>query len=318
MSRPIGISSVVGVLVSVLFVLTWSSGFVGVRLASESAPPETVLMWRSVVLTLALSPWLVRAVGRLRATDLRREALVGTLSQATYLGSVYWAIALGVSSGTTSLMDGLQPLVVAALAGPVLGAVVGARQWLGLALGLLGVLVVSYADLTSPASTAPWWAYAVPVVGMLGLVGATFVDRVHPRRAGPLEALALHCAVTALLSTAVAVALDGAAPVATVAFWSAVAWLAVLATLGGYGLYWVLLERRGVTRLNALLFAVPPVTVVWGAAWFGEPWGPLTVVGLLVALAGVRLASRPRSDARDRDRDRRAGQVTSPAGASAG
>lgn len=289
MSRPIGIARAHYLLGSVAFVVLWASGFVGVKLATQVAPAETMLLWRSLALTVLLAPWLWRVVRRLGAADLGREVLVGVLSQAVYLAAVYAAIDLGVSSGTTSLMDGLQPLAVAALAGPLLGAVVSARQWAGLALGLVGVATVSAADLLAPATTAPWWAYAVPLVGMAGLVAATFVDRRRPRRATTAEALAVHCAVTTVLALALTVVTDAVVPPWTGGFWFAIAWMTLLATVGGYGLYWLLLERRGVTEVNTLLFLVPPTTVLWGAVWFGEPVGPLTVLGLALALGAVRL-----------------------------
>ncbi|GAB3991164.1 DMT family transporter [Nocardioides marmoraquaticus] len=291
MSRPIGISAGRWLL-SAAFVVLWASGFVGVKLATQVAPAETMLLWRSVVLTALLSPWLLRVVRRLRGAELGREVVVGVLSQAVYLAAVYAAIDLGVSSGTTSLMDGLQPLAVAALAGPLLGAAVSARQWAGLALGLVGVVVVSAADLLAPTTTAPWWAYGVPLVGMAGLVAATFVDRRRPRRATTSEALAIHCAVTTVLTLGVTLATGAVVPPWTGDFWFAIAWMTLLATFGGYGLYWLLLERRGVTEVNTLLFLVPPTTVLWGALWFGEPVGPLTVLGLALALTAV-LLGRP-------------------------
>ncbi|MGV9864959.1 hypothetical protein [Rhodococcus koreensis] len=56
---------------------------------------------------------------------------MGALSQTGYLLTVYQAIGLGASTGTTALIDGTQPLVVAVLAGPLLGQNVAARQWWG-------------------------------------------------------------------------------------------------------------------------------------------------------------------------------------------
>ena len=64
----------------------------------------------------------------------------------------------------------------------------------------------------------------------------------------------------------------------------------LLSTFGGYGLYWLLLERVGITRVNTLMFLVPPVTAVWGAAMFGEPFTWATATGLAIALVAVTIA----------------------------
>jgi drug/metabolite transporter (DMT)-like permease len=76
------------------------------------------------------------------------------------------------------------------------------------------------------------------------------------------------------------------------------AWLILLATFGGYGLYWFLVQRIGVTPVNSLMFFVAPVTSIWGAVMFGEPLTLVTAVGLTLALVAALIAGRtPRSAA---------------------
>ncbi|WP_022928385.1 DMT family transporter [Patulibacter americanus] len=299
---------------AVVFVLCWSSGFIGAKLGSAEAPVATTLMWRFVPLALVLVPLaLARAGHGLRGRtrgDVGTHVVVGLLSQSGYLLTVYGAIGLGVSTGTTALIDGLQPLVAAALVGPLLGVAVSARQRAGLALGLAGVVLVTWSDATAPTSTAPWWAYLVPFAGMLSLLASTFVERRTAVRTPPLAALAVHCTTSAVVFTVLALVTSDAVPPATSGFWLATAWLVVLPTFGGYGLYWLLVERIGVTPVNGLLFLIAPVTSVWGAAMFGEPLTLLTVSGLalaLVAALAVSGAAAARSGGRS-------GRDRSPAG----
>lgn len=285
---------------AVLFVLSWSSGFIGAKLGAAEAPVTTVLMWRFVPLAVALLPFLLARVprpsSRVRSAEFGRHVLIGLLSQSGYLLTVYWAIGLGVSTGTTALIDGVQPLVAAALVGPLLGVAVTRRQWAGLMLGLIGVLLVSWADATSPAGQTPEWAYLVPLVGMFSLVGSTILERRARVKTPPMRALAIHCTTSATVFTALAVATATAVPPASGRFWVAMAWLIVFSTFGGYGLYWLLVERIGVTPVNSLMFLIAPVTSVWGAAMFGEPLTPVTVLGLTLALAAALVAGRTRSE----------------------
>ena len=305
MGKQIGIPTVLGpwstAALSALFVACWSSGFIGAKLGAAEASVPTVLMWRFVPLALAL-PLVLASVPRARAAlpreHLTRHALIGLLSQSGYLLTVYGAIALGVSAGATALIDGVQPLVAAALVGPLLGITVTSRQWSGLVLGLGGVVLVSWTDATSPATDAPWWAYLVPFAGMLSLIGSTFLERRTPGLTPPLQALTIHCTTSAVLFTALAVVTGGATPPASQQFWVATAWLVVLPTFGGYGLYWFLVRRIGVTPVNSLMFLIAPVTCVWGAAVFGEPLTGVTVAGLTLALVGALIAGHtPRSRA---------------------
>lgn len=289
MSKPIGIPRrrLATVALGALFVVCWSSGFIGAKLGASDAPVPTVLVWRALPLAIALLPVLVRALTRTSREDLVRQVVVGALSQSGYLLTVYWAIGLGVSTGTTALIDGMQPLVVAALAGPLLGAAVSGRQWAGLGLGCAGVALVCLVDATAPGAGAPLWAYAVPLAGMLCLVSATFLERRVPSAAPALQTLAIHCATSAVVFTGVALVAGAVVPPASPRFWAAMAWLVVLATFGGYGLYWLLLRRIGVTRVNALMFLVPPVTTTWGAVLFGEPFTLLTGAGLALAMTAT-------------------------------
>ncbi|MFD4828355.1 DMT family transporter [Streptomyces uncialis] len=277
------------VLLSAALVVCWSSGFIGAKLGAGTAPVLTVLMWRFVPLALLLFAFAaLRARGAWRgltAREAAREIVIGALSQSGYVLAVYYAIQLGVSSGTTALIDGIQPLVAGALAGPLLREYVSGRQWAGLCLGVAGAGLVAVAD--AAGTTAPWWAYAVPVLGMLSLVAATVLEARSPTRVAPAVSMTLHTGTSAVLCTAAALVSGSAVPPADPDFWAATLWLAAVATLGAYGLYWLMLRRVGVTRVNTLMFLMAPVTVVWGALAFGEPLGPWTVAGLAVGLIAV-------------------------------
>ncbi|MET8690326.1 DMT family transporter [Streptomyces sp. NPDC004732] len=283
------------VLLSTAFVLTWSSGFIGAKLGAGSASAVTVLMWRFLPLAVVLglvALVLSRASWRgLTARDVGRQAVVGALSQSGYLLTVYLAIQLGVSSGTTALIDGTQPLVAGALAGPLLGQYVSRTQWTGLGLGVTGVVIVTAADFAH-GGDAPAWAYFVPFLGMLSLVAATFLDRRAPRPVAPSVSMTVHCVTSAVVFTGLALAAGAATPPAEASFWAAIGWLVGFSTFGGYGLYWLILRRSGVTQVNTLMFLMAPVTALWGALMFGEPFGPQTVAGLAVGLAAVVVVRR--------------------------
>ncbi|MEW2570530.1 DMT family transporter [Streptomyces sp. NPDC047070] len=310
------------ILLSIAFVGAWSSGFIGAKLGSGSAPTVTLLMWRFLPLALvlgvaALSTARSRSSWRgLGPRDLFRQAGVGLLSQSGYLLTVYYAIELGVSSGTTALIDGTQPLVAGALAGPLLGVAVSRTQWLGLGLGVAGVAVVTTADAGAAAGVA-WWAYLVPFLGMLSLVAATFLDRRSRADVGPMVSMTVHAVTSAVVFTALAALGGGLTPPADGDFWTAVVWLVTLSTFGGYGLYWLILRRSGVTKVNTLMFLMAPVTAVWGALMFGEPFGAQTAAGLGLGLLAVAVVHRGdrggRSDLRTKGGRRRfaaAGPVT--------
>jgi drug/metabolite transporter (DMT)-like permease len=279
---------------SVALVVTWSSGFVGAELGSRAdAASVTLLGWRFTLLTGLL---LLVATARRMAwpswAAWRRQVLLGTLCQAGYLAFIFEGVRQGVPGGTAALIAALQPLLVATVAGPLLGERSSLRMWVGMMVGLAGVVVVVSDDLS--VSGAPWWTYLLPTAGMLCLtVGTVLARRLRPPE-GLFETIFMQSVVTAVLMMGGALVSGKAAPPADPAFWAAVAWLVVLASLGGYVMYVFVTGTSGATVVSTLLYLTPPTTMLWVWLMFGEPITPVAVAGLVVSAAGVLLVLRSR------------------------
>ncbi len=278
------------------FVVMWSSGFIGAALGTAEASTPTLMAWRFLLAAgLLMAVVVLFRRHRFSLGEVAVQGVVGFLAQGVYLTGIVGAVEFGISAGTASLVAALQPLLAAALAGPVLGERVRSRQWVGLTVGLAGVAFVVGGD-ARVGGGAPLWAYAMPFVGMAGLVAATLLERGASLRADvdtPLDvALAIQCAVSALLFTGMAFFWGGLAPTGGSHFWAAVLWFVVFSTFGGYGFYWLNLKLSGVTRVSSLVYLTPPTTMVWAYLMFGERVDPLAVLGLMVCFGGVLLASR--------------------------
>jgi drug/metabolite transporter (DMT)-like permease len=283
------------------FVLTWSSGFVIAKIATNTAPALTVLLWRFVVVAaLLLIGAAVLRLGRRapgdrpvfpRWRDIRPHLAIGLFAQFGYVLPIYLAVAAGVSTGTTALIDAIQPLVVATLVGPLLGLRVRGLQWVGLVLGAVGVVLIVAAD--GSASMSPTPAYALPLIALASLVTATFLERRTTSRLSVFATLSTHAAITLIAITAVAAVTGTLAPPATADFWVSTVLTAVFPALIAYALYWYLLRRLGITTLNALLYLVAPTTAVAGTLLFGEPFTLATLAGLVLGAIAIGLVIAP-------------------------
>jgi drug/metabolite transporter (DMT)-like permease len=271
-------------------VVMWSSGFVGAELGTRFAPADTLLAWRYVVAAGVLAALALVLGTRLGPRALLRQGVLGLLCQCLYLGGVVTGVALGVPAGTTALIAALQPLLVAAAAGPLLGEHTGRRQRVGLGLGLAGVALVVAGDLGLDG--APWWAFLLPVGGMAALSAGTLLERRLRPAESPLQSLTAQTVIAAGFFVAVAAAGGRLQPPADPAFWWAVVWVVVLSTFGGYGAYLVVLRRSGAVRVSTLLYLTPPTTMVWAMLMFGEVPGPLALPGVALCAVGVVLALR--------------------------
>jgi drug/metabolite transporter (DMT)-like permease len=229
---------------------------------------------------------------------LLRQACLGLLVQALYLGGVFAAAGAGVSAGTSALVAALQPLLVAALAASLLGEATSPRQRLGLLIGAGGVALVVAGDLgTGGAAPA---AFLLPVGALVALSAGTLLERRWRPPESLVVSLALQSAVAALVFGAVAGARGEFAPPADPGFWVAMAWLVLLSTVGGYGSYLAVVRRSGATRASTLLYLTPPATALWAWAMFGQAPGPTALPGVVVCAVGVALALRPAVSGRRR------------------
>ncbi|MEU5878459.1 DMT family transporter [Spirillospora sp. NPDC047279] len=270
------------------FVLTWSSGFIGAELGTRDAPATTLLAWRFIIAFGLLGAWAIWRRRRIPRRDLALHVIIGVLGQAGYLYGVFAAVEHGVASGTTALICALQPIVAVALAVPLLGESVRARQVAGFVIGLGGVALVVGADLEAVPGV-PLLAYTLPVGAMLALVAATLVERRTRPRIGLVDALTVQAGVSAVIFSVLSAGTGTLAPPATPTFWIAIAVLVVVAMFGGYGLYWINLARTGVARVSSLLYLTPPATMAWSWLMFGTTLTPVSLLGVLVCAVAVVL-----------------------------
>ena len=285
---------------SIALVVLWSSGFVGAELGARAhAVPLTLLGWRfSVLSALLVAVWVVRRHPWPTWRAWRRQVVLGLLCQAAYLGLVFEGVNQGVPGGTAALIAALQPLLVGTVAGRLLGERSSWSTWLGMVIGLAGVALVVGGDLGS--GDAPAWAYALPVGGMLCLGSGTVLERRIRPPEDLLETITMQSVVVAATMMGLALVFGEAAPPAGVGFWRTVAWLVVLASLGGYVMYVFVARTQGATVVSTLLYLTPPTTMLWLFLMFGDPVTAPGLLGLVVTSGGVLLVLRGRRRMRER------------------
>jgi len=269
------------------FVVFWSCGFVGARWGTQYTTAFDLLAWRFVVAGgLAVVVLLIRRP-RISRRDLMTQIGMAFLTQFVYLGLIFTGIDHGITAGVTALIGSLQPLLIATVAGPLLGERVSRRQSIGLVVGVLGVGLVVADDLNAGHGSP--LLFLLPLGGLLGLVAGTCLERQRRPSTNSLDALAVQSLVSAVLFNSLAVSTGQLTVPHAAGFYGAVLWLVLLATGGGWGLYLVNLKLSGATRISSLLYLVPPTTMVFAFLLFGETIGTLAVSGMVICAVAVLL-----------------------------
>ena len=281
-----------------VFVLIWSTGFITAKYGLPYAPPLTFLAIRyglSLLCFLVLIRWARVGWPQGRQQWLHL-AVSGMLIHAGYLGGVWVAVKGGMGSGLAALMVGLQPVLTAVWVSSMASSAAGAekvrqRQWLGLALGLVGLaLVVSRKFGSTQEVTA--FTMAAIVVGLLSITAGTLYQKRFVQPADVRSANAVQIAAAFVVTLPLALfEMEAVNP--TPQFIGALAWSVLVLTLGGSSLLYMLIQRGAATAVTSLMYLVPPCTAMMAWLLFSEPITFATVLGTVITAVGVGLVVRP-------------------------
>jgi drug/metabolite transporter (DMT)-like permease len=276
-------------LMPVVFVLIWSTGFVVARFGMPFAPPMSFLAWRFALSVLAFAIWVLlsRAAWPRGRKQWMHLAIVGVLMHAGYLGGVWSAVKLGMGAGTSALIVGMQPVLTALwVSATGMEHRVAARQWLGLALGLAGLVLVVWNKLGAGEVTAV--NLGLCLLALLAITAGTLYQKrfVAPCDVRSANLVQLAAAFVVVLPLAL---LESEAVRPVPALLGALAWSVLVLTLGGSSLLYLLIQRGAATRVTSLMYLVPPCTALLGWLLFGELLTLLVLAGLALTALGVAL-----------------------------
>lgn len=287
-----------------VFVLIWATGFIVAKFGLPYAPPLTFLSIRYALSILCFLVWccVSRASWPTSAAQWQHLAVTGLLMHAGYLGGVWIAVKAGMGSGLAALIVGLQPVLTALWMSSV-GATVGAnrpggvaparvtpRQWLGLLLGLGGLLLVVARKFGAGIEVTALTLVA-EVVALLSITAGTLYQKRFVQSGDVRSANAIQL-VAALVVTLPFALFEHESIVWTTHFVGAMAWAVLALTLGGSSLLYLLIQRGAATAVTSLMYLVPPTTAVMAWALFGESITLTTIAGTALTALGVSLVVR--------------------------
>ena len=276
----------------VVFVLIWSTGFIVARYGMPQSPPMKFLALRYALSILCFLPWIVLAKvpWPVKRVQWRHLAVTGVMMHACYLGGVWSAVKAGMGSGLVALIVGLQPVLTAFWLSSR-GGRISRRQWAGLMLGFLGLVMVVSRKFGS-GGEAHWLTMALAIAALIGITIGTLYQK---RFVAPCD---VRTASVIQLGAALLVTLPLTLLEAQAMHWNAdlmgaMAWSVLALTLGGSSLLYLLIQRGAAASVTSLMFLVPPCTALMAWLLFAEPITAITITGTLITAVGVSMVVRP-------------------------
>ncbi|MEO7251553.1 MAG: DMT family transporter [Arenimonas sp.] len=267
-----------------LICLAWAGNFIFSKLALLEFPPLLFTALRLCLLALLLLPLIKRPP----AGQWLRLFAVAMCTGVLHFGLSFWAISLSTTIASPAIVMQSYVPMAALLAWWLLGEHVQWRTGAAIALSFAGVLVLGF----DPAVLQRPEALLLMLVSALFLALGTVLMR-------DLKGLDLFSqqgwtAVIAMLPLLGASALSEPNLRAVIAHaswvaWAGVAYAALVASLLGHGLYYVLLQRHPVAQVTPYLLAAPLLATVLGIVFLHDHVGPRLWLGGAMVLAGVLL-----------------------------
>lgn len=224
--------------------------------------------------------------------------VVGLLIQALQFAGLYTALKLGVSAGESALIVGTMPVCTALGAALLLGERPGARQWLGMAAGLLGVVLVVWRKLEvsggGAAGSAGLGAYAAALVALGGVTLGTLYQKKYCAGTDLRTGGFIQLAVATLVALPLSLGLEGFEVRWTPTMLFATGWLATVNSIGATSLLFILMRKGEASKVASLFYLIPGVTALMAFAVLGETLDATALAGFLVTAGAVWLCTRSR------------------------
>jgi drug/metabolite transporter (DMT)-like permease len=275
-----------------LFVLLWSTGFIGVKYGVPYAPPFYFLAIRMIIaaLLLFIAISFLRKSQPITRSIIWPSRLIGLTLHGAYLGGCFFAVSRGMPAGVAALIVSLQPVLVSLFAAKYLNEPLKARAVFGLILGLIGLFVVVLPRISETGTNSiSIIAIAASVVGLLGGTSGTILQKKYGGEIPTLAGTSIQYAATAAVLLVIALIFEKPDIQWTGNFIVALAWLIFALSFGAILLLFFLLRSGSAASVSSLYYLVPAATAIEAYFIFDEHISLISLIGTLITVIGVWL-----------------------------
>ncbi|MFT5112804.1 MAG: drug/metabolite transporter (DMT)-like permease [Parasphingorhabdus sp.] len=276
-----------------IFVLLWSTGFLGAKWGLPYIEPATFLTIRFAIVTVLFSLLVVFLRAPLPSTPRAwlHIATSGCLVHGVYLGGVFASISLGVNAGVSALIVGIQPLITAVLVGPWLGEKITSRQWAGFFVGVLGVSLVVMDSFTFESQES--LGLLLCVIALIAISIGTVYQKKFCADMDLRSGSAIQFFAATVFVSIFALIFESREINWHPQFFLALGWLCIVLSLGAVSLLMWLIRRGAASKVASLFYLVPPLVAVESWLLFDEIMQTAAIAGLCLCTAGVWLVLKP-------------------------
>ena len=275
-----------------IFVIFWSGGYTFAKLGLAHIEPMTMLAVRYGIAVIILMPciFFVSIKWPTKIQDWVIMIITGFLIQYVYFGLTYLAFKKGINAGTAAIIMSLQPILVAAMLPSRSKNRNSISPWVGLIIGLIGVVLVTISN--NSLGPSPLTALFLALGALAGITIATIFEKLHRKKTDPVISGLVQYLTGVFILTPIAFMTETMEIDWQPELIVALAYLVVANSIVSVGIYIALVQRDDVTKISSLFYLVPPLAMF--IAWYvlGEPVTGLAVIGFILSALGVSIVHK--------------------------
>lgn len=276
-----------------VFVLLWSTGFIGAKFGLPYADAATFLLIRMV---LNVAVFLV-LLAVLKPTMPKGKALVhvlvsGLLIHGCYLGGVFAAIGYGMPAGLSSLLVGFQPILTALLVVSFSSERLNIAQWLGLGAGIIGIGLVVQGKMSWGNDADPFFAYLFCIGALTGITLGTLYQKRFCQGIDLVGCAMWQYVAAGFLFLPIAWQVEHFNVTWSLTFILTMAWLVLALSVVAVLLFLYMVKQGAASKVTSVLYLVPPVTAIQAWLFFDEAFSTISAFGIVCCALAVFLVMK--------------------------
>ncbi len=274
-----------------IFIILWSSAFVTTKPIIDNSDPFTALAFRFFIVALGFFLFSIYTKKKILTNqkNLIQSLFSGVLFHGVYLGGVFYSISIGMPTGIAALIVTLQPILTNALAGKFLGEKVSFKQWLGIALGFLGAVLVLGFDI---GVSLPVIGVIASFIALLAITTSTLWQKKISNNL-PLSVSNMYQAIGGCLFHLIIIFIFIEPYINfTPTFMIAMSHQIFLVSFGAFSILMFLIKNNSASKTVSIFFLIPPTTAIMAWLFLNEVLNNLDLIGFAVATLGVYIATR--------------------------
>lgn len=274
-----------------IFIILWSSAFVTTKPIIDNSDPFTALAFRFFIVALGFFLFSIYTKKKILTNqkNLIQSLFSGVLFHGVYLGGVFYSISIGMPTGIAALIVTLQPILTNALAEKFLGEKVSFKQWLGIALGFLGAVLVLGFDI---GVSLPVIGVIASFIALLAITTSTLWQKKISNNL-PLSVSNMYQAIGGCLFHLIIIFIFTEPYINfTPTFMIAMSHQIFLVSFGAFSILMFLIKNNSASKTVSIFFLIPPTTAIMAWLFLNEVLNNLDLIGFAVATLGVYIATR--------------------------